>query len=150
METVGQRIKFVADKIGGVEALAIATGVKRTTMFNYVSGNTEPKVSVVIEIAKATGVSVEWLMIGRGDMLRHQEISVREASLDHVRKVVYNIAYSMADKGPRRIKPKAYAENFLELFDYLMKLEDYDEKAAEKVIEFGAERLKRTSGSNVS
>lgn len=73
-------------------------------------------------------------------------VKVDDTNMAHVRKVVQNIAYFTAGQGLRRMKPDAYSEHFLELFDYLMTLDDYDEKSAEKVIEFGSERLKRAFG----
>lgn len=78
-------------------------------------------------------------------MLKGGDVKVGETTLAHVRKVVYNVAYSVAGTDLRRAKPKPFAEEFLGLFDYLMTLDERDEKSAEKVIEFGAERLKRAS-----
>lgn len=148
METLGDRIKVVAERVGGLEALANATGVKRATMFNYASGSTEPKVSAVIEIAKVTDASIEWLVVGNGEVLRKTDIHIQEASIDLVRKYIYNIAASFWAKVPRRTNPEDFAAQFLEMFDYLVTREGVNDDAATEVIEFGAERLKRTSGSD--
>ncbi|WFE92276.1 helix-turn-helix domain-containing protein [Roseibium porphyridii] len=146
MKTLGQRIKFAADKIGGLDALANAAGVKRATMYNYAKGSTEPKVSALVEIAKHTGVSVEWLAIGDGDVLRKTEVVVKDASLRDIRRYVWNIAETYWEQLPRRTKPDAFADKFLEMFDYLLTREDLKDDAVSEVIQFDAEQQKRASG----
>ena len=146
METVGQRIKYAAEKVGGLEALAAATGIKRTTMFYYARDKTEPKVSALVEIAKATGTSIEWLAVGNGDVLRKTEIRVKEASIADIRSFLWNICETYYEKLPRRTKPAAFADQCLAMFDYLLTREDVKKEAAAEVIEFGAEQLKRASG----
>lgn len=146
MDQIGQRIRLAADKIGGLDALAKATGVKRTTMFNYASGTTEPKVSTLVEIAKATGTSIEWLAVGNGDVLRETEVRVKEASIADIRSFLWNICETYYEKLPRRTKPAAFADQCLAMFDYLLTREDVKTEAAAEVIEFGAEQLKRASG----
>lgn len=145
MATLGDRIKTAAEKVGGLEALGIAIGAKRTTMFNYASGNTEPKVSTLVEIAKVTGTSLEWLAVGSGEALRQTDIQIKEASIGDVRKYVWNIAATYWEKLPRRTKPDDVADQFVEMLDYLLSREGVQDDAASEVISFGAERLKRAS-----
>ena len=75
------------------------------------------------------------------------DVSIGSTTLAHVRKVVYNVAYS-ATKGTRKVGQQEYADYFLSMFDYLMTLDDYDEKSAAKIVEFGAEQLRRASGQD--
>jgi transcriptional regulator with XRE-family HTH domain len=116
------------------------------TYANYERGDSEPNSVVLQKLASVHGMNIHWLMTGTGSMRVGEGVKVDDTNMAHVRKVVQNIAYFTAGQGLRRMKPDAYSEHFLELFDYLMTLDDYDEKSAEKVIEFGSERLKRAFG----
>ncbi|MEP2705233.1 MAG: helix-turn-helix transcriptional regulator [Roseibium sp.] len=145
METLGQRIKKAAENVGGLEALGNEIGAKRATMFNYASGSTEPKVSTLVEIAKVTGTSIEWLAVGQGDALRQTDIQIKEVSKADARRYIWNIAETFWSKVPRRTKPDAFADQFLEMFDYLLSREDVKDDVATEVIQFEAERLKRAS-----
>lgn len=148
METLGQRIKKAAENVGGLEPLGVAIGAKRATMFNYASGSTEPKVSTLIEIARVTGTSIEWLAVGDGEALRQTDIQIKEVPIATVRKFIWNIAETFWAKAPQRTKPSEIADQFVEMFDYLASREDLQDDAASEVIQFSAERLTRASGSN--
>ncbi|MCV0429120.1 MAG: helix-turn-helix domain-containing protein, partial [Roseibium sp.] len=118
------------------------------TYANYERGDAEPNGSVLLELVRVHGLNLHWLFTGQGSMLIGGDAAAGDVSVAHIRKIIYNIAYSVAGQGLRRVKQKAFAENFLELFDYLMTLDDYDEKSASRVVEFGAERMKRASGQD--
>jgi hypothetical protein len=62
------RIKKAADLVGGVDPLVELSGLKRRTLYDYISGKTEPKISAIVEISKHTGANVEWLATGEGVM----------------------------------------------------------------------------------
>lgn len=146
MRTFGQRLKYAAEKVGGLDALAKATAVKRTTMFNYASDTTEPKISTLVDISNATGVTVQWLATGEGETSKKIEIEVKGTSIEVVRKFAWNIAATFWETLPRKTKPDEVADQFVETLDYLLSREQVNEDAASEVIQFGAERLKRTSG----
>lgn len=120
-------------------------GVSVSTLAFYERGESEPTASGLAAYRSSYGVNVDWLLTGTGAKFIGEGVPVGDTSMSHVRKVVYNIAYSVAGKDLRRSKPKVFAEEFLDLFDYLMTLDERDESSAEKVVEFGAERLKRAS-----
>lgn len=145
MDTLGKRIKFAAEKVGGLETLAQRTNVKRTTMFYYARDSTEPKVSTLIDIARETGVSVEWLAVGTGEQLQKHEVQIKEASLNDVRKYVWNIAETYWENLPRRTKPEEFADRFVAMLDYLLSREGLQPDAASEVIQFDVERQKRSS-----
>lgn len=68
-----QRLKTVIAIGGGNNAVARAAGVSNTTISTYVHGR-DMKASIAVAIADACGVSVEWLMTGRGEMARNPDI----------------------------------------------------------------------------
>ena len=62
--TLGKRISEAADRIGGKRILAKETSLLETQIHKYCRGENIPRVSVITDIARATGVSVEWLALG--------------------------------------------------------------------------------------
>ncbi len=59
-----QRLHALATHRGGQATLSAASGIPKTTLAKYVSGESEPNVSRLIALARAGGVSVEWLACG--------------------------------------------------------------------------------------
>ncbi|MEG9884146.1 MAG: S24 family peptidase [Hyphomicrobiales bacterium] len=57
--------------------MAAITGVVENTLFNYLSGRSDLKVSVLVAIANATGANVAWLATGEGPMMRSDSESAR-------------------------------------------------------------------------
>ncbi|MEP0406280.1 MAG: helix-turn-helix transcriptional regulator [Roseibium sp.] len=144
---LGKRLKLLRKKsvYGDQKSFAAALGFSQAALSNYENGLREPTAAALAAYSRVTGVSLDWLLTGMGNTLYGGDIEVADTSLAHVRKVIYNVAFSVAGKDLRRVKPKPFAEEFLGLFDYLMTLDERDEKSAEKVIDFGAERLTRAS-----
>lgn len=93
-----------------------------------------------------TETSIEWLALGEGDALRQTEVQIYETTVVTVRQYVWNIAETFWETVPRRTKPEDFTDQFLEMLDYLLSRENVNADAASEVIQFGAERLKRTSG----
>ena len=85
MSDLGKRIKKAADSVGGLDVLAKAAGIKRTTIFDYASGRTEPKVSTLVGIALATNTSIEWLATGEGENQIGDGIQVSSIITDHTK-----------------------------------------------------------------
>ncbi len=61
-----RRLRDLADEAGSVNALSKAAGVSQSGLQRYLNGG-EPSRKAVIAIAKAGGVSVEWLATGEGE-----------------------------------------------------------------------------------
>ncbi len=64
---IGDRISEVATRVGGKRALAKAAGVTEDQIHRYCRGANLPGIDVVVRIAAAGGVSVEWLATGRAE-----------------------------------------------------------------------------------
>ncbi|MBG6160564.1 transcriptional regulator with XRE-family HTH domain [Labrenzia sp. EL_195] len=115
-------------------------------MFDYAAGRTEPKISTVAGISRATGVSISWLAVGTsGELEKSPKVLTEGASLEIVRKFAWNIAATFWKEMPRRTKPEYVADQFVETLDFLLRRDEMNEDAASEVIHFGAERLKRRS-----
>lgn len=141
MSSVGDRLTEAARQFGGVDALAEAAGISRTTLYNYCSGHTEIRVSALVDIARVTGLSINWLATGRAD-----DANV-SASVDFpkIRKIVWNIAFTFWKERTRSAKPEDVADQVVEMLEYLISRETVGDEASKAVIQFGAERLKRSS-----
>lgn len=59
------RMRIAAQYAGNATRLAEATGISRRAIAEYLAGKSDPNRSRLIAIAKAAGVSVEWLATGR-------------------------------------------------------------------------------------
>ena len=65
MSAIEQRIQEAADRVGGVPRLSEMTGIKKTTLYGWIKGPSEPRASDLLAIAQAASVSVSWLVEGR-------------------------------------------------------------------------------------
>jgi transcriptional regulator with XRE-family HTH domain len=141
MSSVGERLAEAARQFGGVDALAEAAGISRTTLYNYCSGHTEIRVSALAEIARVTGLSINWLVTGRAE---NSSVS-SSVDLPKIKKIIWNIAYTFWKERTRSAKPEDVADQVVEMLEYLISREAVGDEASQAVIQFGAERLKRSS-----
>jgi len=74
MSDIGLRIKEAAARIGGLNKLSSAIGMPRRTLGDKLSGRTELEVSLIVSIAKATNVRIDWLVTGEGEKEGRQDI----------------------------------------------------------------------------
>jgi phage repressor protein C with HTH and peptisase S24 domain len=61
---LGKRIAQIAEKVGGKRALADVAGVSEGQIYRYIEGKNVPGIDIIVKIAKALSVSVEWLATG--------------------------------------------------------------------------------------
>lgn len=66
-EAMCRRIRECARMVGSGDELARRSGVPRRTLETYLSGRSEPKATGLALIAEAAGVSLDWLLLGRGE-----------------------------------------------------------------------------------
>lgn len=66
-EAMSRRIRECARIVGSGDELARRSGVPRRTLETYLSGRSEPKATGLALIAEAAGVSLDWLLLGRGE-----------------------------------------------------------------------------------
>lgn len=84
---VGTRIGEIADARGGNSALAKICDLKESTVRNWRSGVSEPDLSDALGIARAGGVTLDWLATGEGP--KHPTDFV--SSADHVFIPLYDV-----------------------------------------------------------
>lgn len=69
-EEFGTRLRLIMQQFGSVADLARAVGVSDNAIYKWVTGRGKPGMSSLVNLAKAAGVSVEWLATGRGQALK--------------------------------------------------------------------------------
>ena len=80
-----RRLRLIMQQFGSVADLAKAVGVSDNAIYKWVSGRGQPGMSSLVNLAKAAGVSVEWLATGQGST---------KILLDHARTPENSIFYS--------------------------------------------------------
>jgi phage repressor protein C with HTH and peptisase S24 domain len=75
-EEFGTRLRLIMQQFGSVADLARAVGVSDNAIYKWVTGRGKPGMSSLVNLARAAGVSVEWLATGKGQPLKSRaEIS---------------------------------------------------------------------------
>lgn len=64
LEGLGQRIADIAETLGGKRNLARVSGVHETQLYKYIRGVSAPSLAVSLAMARAAGVSLDWLIAG--------------------------------------------------------------------------------------
>ncbi|WP_165392834.1 S24 family peptidase [Corticibacter populi] len=75
------RLRLLADKMGSVNSLAKSAGVSQSGFQRYLAGG-QPTRKVLIALAQAAQVSLEWLMTGQGDPQPEAPTQALELDLD--------------------------------------------------------------------
>jgi len=58
------RLKEIAKECGGNRALCEKSGVSERTFANWLAGSSEPKIIGIAAVAKAAGVTIDWIVNG--------------------------------------------------------------------------------------
>lgn len=127
MEIFGDRIKQAATVVGGLNSLAKAIGMPRRTLGDQIGGKFEVKLSFVIEVAKVTGYSVNWLATGEGEPLADAAKSsaqVDAALLERLHDRVASIFNDVGQKPPQRRIAREAANLYNELIKAVPDLTD--------------------------
>jgi len=69
-EEFGTRLRLIMQQFGSVADLARAVGVSDNAIYKWVTGRGKPGMLSLVNLAKAAGVSVEWLATGKGQPLK--------------------------------------------------------------------------------
>lgn len=109
---ISKRIDEVIKKAGGQTAISEKTGIPLKSISNYCLGISPPKLEPLIQIAKATNVSLDWLATGEcsfnknADMLDKKELTL----------AIETVEESLVATN-RVLKPAKKAELILAIYD---------------------------------
>ncbi|MBF0247154.1 MAG: helix-turn-helix transcriptional regulator [Alphaproteobacteria bacterium] len=93
---IAARIDEAIRESGGATDVAKKTGVTRQTLFNYANGEREPKAVTLAEIARACGVSLEWLVSGEG---QKERIQPQAFDKEHLAAAIQAVEELVIEKG---------------------------------------------------
>nr|WP_281378921.1 transcriptional regulator [Azospirillum oleiclasticum] len=113
--------------------MARSCGIPQRTMASYCKGETEPRTTDLVKIARAMRVSLEWLAAGEGPMQENLPISANSAAespafnRDALADVIEVVEEWLRRNG-RTLPPSKKAEVFTELYE--MAIEDSEPRSA--------------------
>lgn len=73
LESLSARLRRCVKIAGSGDDLARITAIPRRTLESYLTGDSEPKAGRLAAIAEATGVTLDWLVRGKGPMRLGQD-----------------------------------------------------------------------------
>lgn len=120
---ISKRIDEVIKKAGGQTAISEKTGIPLKSISNYCLGISPPKLEPLIQIAKATNVSLDWLATGEGlpekDSLDEivKDIKVDADLMAEIVKVVNEYLDSL----DRELPPEKLGKIYAYLYNYCHK-----------------------------
>ena len=95
-EAFGARLAALADQQKSVERFAKDIGVSPSALRKWLKGHAEPRRDTLVALARAAGVSVEWLATGEGPMRRGRRAAEPPLGLAETRPV-YGSAADLGD-----------------------------------------------------
>ena len=90
---IKDRLRTAAESIGGLRRLSEKSGIVERTIANWAAGVSEPKVNGMAAVADATGVSLDWLIAGKGPM-SNTDVEVTPSNITFPSVPRYNVAAS--------------------------------------------------------
>lgn len=92
---LSKRIRECAELAGSGDKLSQLSAIPRRTLETYLAGESEPKALRAAAIARAVGVSCDWLLTGKGEMRPGEGSTCEDALEDEFAMIpVYNIYVS--------------------------------------------------------
>lgn len=85
---MGGRIDSLAEKAGGKRKLADLVGVHENQLYRYIKAENVPSVNILVNIARAGGVSLSWLVTGEEEAPGRENACVEIGLLDPERPAV--------------------------------------------------------------
>lgn len=120
---ISKRIDEVIKKAGGQTAISEKTGIPLKSISNYCLGISPPKLEPLIQIAKATNVSLDWLATGEGarekDSLDEMTKNIR-IDADLMAELV-KIVNEYLDSLDRELPPEKLGKVYAYLYNYCHK-----------------------------
>lgn len=68
LPALGKRIAVMAELVGSKKRLADAAGISESQLYRCIKGSSATTIEPLVAMAMAANVSLEWLILGHGDM----------------------------------------------------------------------------------
>lgn len=102
--------------LGGKRALAAACGVHEVQIYRYIRGENEPTASVLVAIARAANVNLEWLATGVGPMKKGEGVTIAPLDRGILMDVIAVVEEFLEGRG-FRLEPEKKAELLVLLYE---------------------------------
>ncbi|MCY0966491.1 LexA family transcriptional regulator [Parathalassolituus penaei] len=80
LQALGRRIAVMAELVGSKKRLADAAGISESQLYRCIKGSSATTIEPLVAMAMAAGVSIEWLVLGRGEMKQQGSFSGNHAT----------------------------------------------------------------------
>jgi len=142
------RLKAAVKVIGNAKKVAADAGIPQQTFANHLSGRSQPKATHVAAVAKATGVSIAWLLTGIGPMLHTElhEAGFKTARMDVERDLLASLADGLAavhKEANSRLSPGALMRLALQHYDTITASAPADQAERSAMVKHAIEVEKR-------
>ena len=109
-----ENLKTILASQKSVNSFAKKSGILEGLLRNYVAGKSSPGLDKLIAIAGTAGVSLDWLVLGEGPMMRGEELKAYQGEIDvelhvAVMNVVDELLESMEKQPTREQKSRLIA-----------------------------------------
>ena len=142
VDALGERISVAIERAGGATLMSQKAGVSTSVLRKWRSGQSEPQVTSLVNMAMAAGVSVEWLATGRGESDQEAPSGLGEAhiDLDALEEVAVKVL-ALLDKRRPDLSARARARIVRLVYEFYIRQEKpMDEASLNNVIELAAFR----------
>jgi transcriptional regulator with XRE-family HTH domain len=143
---ITQRLQEAVFAGGGNKKVAARTGIPLSTINNYTTGESEPKLSAAALISAACNISLSWLAFGEGSRNNPEAMHRDESSAEpqnHIALAVYESIY----KSGSLVSTETFNSLLISLYNFHMETEGQenlspDDKKSQKLKELLATALR--------
>lgn len=144
VDAFGERISLAIKRAGGAKKLADMTGMSTSVLRSWRAEKSDPSRTSLIKVARAAGVSVEWLATGEGGpdqgAAAPTGLGAPDTSLDALEEVVEKVLALLDQRRPE-LSAKARARIVRLVYEFSIRQEKpLDEASLNNVIELAAFR----------
>jgi transcriptional regulator with XRE-family HTH domain len=144
VDAFGERVEIAIEMAGGTTKMAEMAGVSTSVLSKWRRGESDPSRSRLVKMARAAGVSVEWLATGEGGpdqgATAPTELGKPDIDLDTLEEVAVKVLALLEQRRPD-LSTKARARIVRLVYEFYIKQEKpMDEASLNNVIELAAFR----------
>jgi transcriptional regulator with XRE-family HTH domain len=132
--TFPERLKLAIGEMSTRE-FANKSGFSPAAIYKYLAGKSEPSRPVLISMAKAAGVNIEWLMTGKGLMRKTESSELADIVLYN--RIIETVENCLSDLGfGRKVKAKDKKKIYLYMYDEFKENLAIDRDKVSKFVNF--------------
>lgn len=144
VDAFGERITLAIQRAGGAKKLADKTGMSTSVLRSWRAEKSDPSRTSLVKVARAAGVSLEWLATGEGDpdqgAIAPTGLGAADIDLDALEDVAVKVLGLLDQRRPD-LSPRARARIVRLVYEFYIKQEKpMDEASLNNVIELAAFR----------